>query len=333
MRRSFVALGLTLFSLAFPGLTVAAGSDAANRLWPKPKNNPVEVGHVHWGRDLESALKQSGKSGKPVFLLFQEVPGCDGCADFGQTVLTHPLMIEAIEDEFVPLLVYNNVPGKDEEIRKRFEEPAWNYQVVRFLDSSAKDIIPRKDKVWTIGALSRRMVDTLRAHKRQVPQYLSAVAAEYDDSHHGSSAFAQHCFWVGEAKLGGLEGVVKTEAGWLEGREVTHVVYDREKTNLATIAKAAQAFECADKVYAPKADLRVVSSYTNGELTSDYRCAKDSDQKRQVMTWTALHKIPGLTAMQKTKVNALAGDRAKALEWLSPRQRATILEGAKPKGM
>ncbi len=35
----------------------------------------IEVGSVKWARDLDSALVESGKSGKPVLLLFQEVPG------------------------------------------------------------------------------------------------------------------------------------------------------------------------------------------------------------------------------------------------------------------
>jgi len=37
--------------------------------------NPVEVGDVYWGRDFDAALKMSAESGKPVLVLFQEVPG------------------------------------------------------------------------------------------------------------------------------------------------------------------------------------------------------------------------------------------------------------------
>ncbi len=37
--------------------------------------NPIEVGDVHWGRDFDAALEMSAKSGKPVLVLFQEVPG------------------------------------------------------------------------------------------------------------------------------------------------------------------------------------------------------------------------------------------------------------------
>ncbi len=38
-------------------------------------DNPKELGLVHWGRDLDVALEASQKSERPVFLLFQEVPG------------------------------------------------------------------------------------------------------------------------------------------------------------------------------------------------------------------------------------------------------------------
>ena len=34
-----------------------------------------ELGTVKWGRDLDKGLALSKESGKPVFLLFQEVPG------------------------------------------------------------------------------------------------------------------------------------------------------------------------------------------------------------------------------------------------------------------
>ena len=36
---------------------------------------PVEIGTVAWGGELEAGFAESRESGKPVFLLFQEVPG------------------------------------------------------------------------------------------------------------------------------------------------------------------------------------------------------------------------------------------------------------------
>ncbi len=139
---------------------------------------PVEVGAVSWQRDLEPAYGQSENSGKPVLILFQEVPGCAGCQQFGREVLSNPQIVEAIENEFVPVLVHNNRPGKDAEILKSFGEPAWNFQVIRFLDSKGKDLIPRKDKVWTVPTVAARMVKALEVAKREVPGYLRALAGK-----------------------------------------------------------------------------------------------------------------------------------------------------------
>ena len=36
---------------------------------------PVELGTVKWSRDYAAGLEAVKESGKPMFLLFQEVPG------------------------------------------------------------------------------------------------------------------------------------------------------------------------------------------------------------------------------------------------------------------
>ncbi len=75
------------------------------------------------------------------------------------------------------MLVYNNRSGgMDRELLERYGEPAWNFQVIRFLDAEGEDIIPRKDRVWTTSGVARRMVKTLRVVKRPVPNYLENLA-------------------------------------------------------------------------------------------------------------------------------------------------------------
>ena len=63
MKRSILFLaGACLVALAF--------------LQAKPgAKQPVEIGTVQWLRDYDLAIAESKKSGKPVFALFQEVPG------------------------------------------------------------------------------------------------------------------------------------------------------------------------------------------------------------------------------------------------------------------
>jgi len=36
---------------------------------------PAELGRVPWGRDYDAAVKQARENGKPLLLMFSEVPG------------------------------------------------------------------------------------------------------------------------------------------------------------------------------------------------------------------------------------------------------------------
>jgi Ser/Thr protein kinase RdoA (MazF antagonist) len=91
--------------------------------------------------------------------------------------LSDPLLVRAIENEFIPVLVYNNrTGGMDGALMERYREPAWNYQVIRFLDGEGRDVIPRKDRVWTTGGVAARMIEALRAVDRPVPNYLKDLA-------------------------------------------------------------------------------------------------------------------------------------------------------------
>ncbi len=267
-------------------------------------DQPVEVGKVGWGRDHDAALAKAKETGKPVFMLFQEVPGCQGCQNFGKEVLSDPLVIEAIESDFVALLIHNNTGGKDAEILKRYEEPAWNFQVIRFIDSEGKDLIPRKDRVWSIEELVPRMMMALDEAGKE-----SAVLElmEPDIRARRQLALAQRCFWTGELRLGEIEGVLRTEAGWMEGREVTLVDYDPKLISREDLIAQAKAISCADKVY-------------SGPALAGYKVAKESDQKKQLQG-TAFAKLQGLGPYQRTKINAYARSRPEeAKKYLTPRQ-------------
>ncbi|WP_193212995.1 VPGUxxT family thioredoxin-like (seleno)protein, type 2 [Luteolibacter marinus] len=272
--------------------------------------NPVEVGTVNWSRDLDQSLAAAKQSGKPVFLLFQEVPGCAGCKNFGREVLSAPSIVGMIERNFIPVLVHNNKDGKDAEILRRYQERAWNYQVVRFLDGEGKDLIPRKDHVWTREALTRRMREALAKAGRE-----EAAAAPATRQ----VAFAQHCFWTGEMKLGAIEGTVRTEAGFFRGREVTLVDYDPATIRLEDLIRSARTAGVADAVYLSGEDQAApagAAGFGNATLLDDsYRKAPASDQKRQ-LKGTKFSKLD-LTPEQATKVNAFARtDSRKAASFL-----------------
>jgi hypothetical protein len=110
--------------------------------------------------------------------------------DFGRQVLSHPLLVEAIETLFTPVAIYNNVKGRDAVILKRYEEPSWNNPVVRFVDAKGVDLIPRRDRVWSPSGIAARMAEALAAAKRTVPEYLRLLALPTEKKFLRKASFA-----------------------------------------------------------------------------------------------------------------------------------------------
>ncbi|MEQ9323688.1 MAG: VPGUxxT family thioredoxin-like (seleno)protein, type 2, partial [Polyangiaceae bacterium] len=269
---------------------------------PAPPNNPKELGWVRWHRNYDEASALSARTGKPLFLLFQEVPGCATCVGFGETVLAHPLLVEAIEAEFVPVAIHNNKPGHDRAVLERFREPTWNNPVVRFVDTEGEDLIGRADGVWSTHGIAVRMVKALAAADREVPEYLSWVVQETTPTPERAT-FAMHCYWSGEACLGDIPGVVATRAGWLGGREVVEVEFDPSALTEAELREMGQARGCGD--FVAKAGVA--------------RPASDSDRKYHLGR-TRWRYVP-LTPWQASRVNAALGRSQDPMKWVSPRQR------------
>lgn len=82
----------------------------------------------------------------------------------------------------MPIAIHNNAPGDDEAVLKRFDEPAWNYPVVRYVDAEGGDLIERRDRVYGLGETAARMAAALEAAEQDVPGYLAALAAERPDA-------------------------------------------------------------------------------------------------------------------------------------------------------
>lgn len=310
---------LLLLLITYPGRFISA----------QERTFSIEAGHVQWSRDLDNAFGQSKISGKPIFVLFQEIPGCIGCKTFGKEVLSQPLLVEAIESEFHPVLIYNNrLGGKDEEWLNFFKEPSWNYQVIRFLNSEGEDIIPRKDKVWDIHGVVARMNLALAASGKEIPPYLNTLRLEFDLQNHDQVGLAMACFWTGENILGKIDGVIKTEAGWYNNREITLVTYHRKAIDLQKILEQARKSDCAQEVYLPNRQYTAIKQFPSRTLNfNNYVKAEISDQKRHLQRYPQFTAITNLTEMQQTKLNAfLPGDMHLALRWLSPRQQAIVKE-------
>jgi hypothetical protein len=170
---------------------------------------PVELGIVKFLEDYDQAITISSQEKKPIFLLFQEIPGCSTCTNFGKNILSHPLIVEAISSEFIPLVIPNNKPGKPAQILEKYGEPSWNNPVVRFIDEKGQDIIPRADGIYSAKGMIERMIRTLEKYSRPVPNYLRNLFREFQHDRLQMATYSMGCYWEGEKRLGSIEGVMR----------------------------------------------------------------------------------------------------------------------------
>ncbi len=208
---------------------------------------PRELGDVTWSRSLDRSLAAARASGKPVLILFDEVPGCQTCVRYGEVVLTDPLLVEAAETLFEPVAIYNNRGGNDRRALERFGEPAWNNPVVRIVSAEGKGLAPRHAGDYSREGLAKNMVTALEAAGRPVPPYLQSLV---EPAAPARATFSMYCFWSGEACLGSIPGVVGARTGFIDGREGVEVTYDPDRISLAELARAAKAKGCAERFHA-----------------------------------------------------------------------------------
>jgi len=127
-------------------------------------------------------------------------------------------------------------------------------------------------------------------------------------------AICQYCFWTGELKIGAIDGVTQTEAGFMDGREVTLVKYDPKVVTVEKILKQAKADGVATGIY-----LEDPSKLPGSKKFTGYRAAPKSDQKKQIQG--TIFAGLDLTPEQATKVNAFArSNPQKAMKYLTPNQ-------------
>lgn len=266
---------------------------------PLQVDQPEELGDVRWVRGFAKAQEASRKSGKPMLVLFDEVPGCHTVKTYGKRVLRHPLIVEAAETHFVPVVVYNNVEGDDREVLESFGEPTWNNPVVRIMTADRKELVPRVNGDYTTAGLASAMTAALG---KGAPDWLRLFADEARARRAGTrkATYSMYCFWTGEAHMGQKPGVVGTRTGFAGGREVVEIEYDPTVVDETALASHAR-----------KADITPFA-------TNEIRPSRKDDRYR--LRHTAYKHVPML-GIQASKANAAIARREDPSRYFSPRQR------------
>lgn len=289
-----------------------------------PKGNPVELGKVSWLRNYDEAMAVAQKKELPVLVLFQEVPGCSNCTKFGNDILSHPLVVEAIETCFVPLCIYNNQSGHDREILDKYKEPSWNNPVIRILDRNGRDLVPRQPDFRSLSKTLGSMTAGITASGSEIPDYLDLLKEEADAAENGSLAdiyFSMYCFWSGEKEIGGLDGVVATQAGYMHGKEVVRVTYRPDRAKVADLYEKVGKKGCADDIYGSVAAGENLVVRPAGTFRKD-------DQDKYYLYGSHYKSVP-MTELQKMKVNRALGTGSDPDIFLSPRQLSWLRSGNK----
>ncbi len=265
-----------------------------------------ELGEVRWLRDYDRALALAAEQGKPVLLLFQEVPGCSTCVRFGQDVLTHPLMVELIADRFVPVAIFNNHPGADAEILRRYDEPSWNNPVVRFLGPDGAELLPKLADRYDALGLHEKITAVLEMLGDDVPGYFRLLGrdllVEYGLSKHVT--YTTPCFWSGETSLAQHPAVITTDACWVDGEEAVQVHFEPREASRTDLDSYARA-----EGFSP--------------IESD---GFELDREPQFyLRKIAARHLP-LTPAQRTRINLAVPYRRSLADVLSPQQSAWLAD-------
>jgi len=291
-----------------------------------PATQPKELGKVKWLRDLKEASSQSASSNKPIFLLFQEVPGCATCRNYGHNVLSHPLIVEAIETYFVPLAIYNNKEGKDREVLNYFKEPSWNNPVVRIIDHKKNNLTTRISGNYSALALTEAMIEVLKQEQKAIPPYLDLLHEELMIKAQGTETayLSMYCFWSGEKKIADIDGVIETQAGFMDGREVVKVDFSPSIISYDDLLKSAKTKSCAGHVYSDNLVQQLTAEKVVGSEHASEKKSFRMDKETKYYLYKSSYKYIPMTKLQAVKANSLIGQGQSPNEVLSPRQVALL---------
>jgi len=286
------------------------------------KDAPLELGQVEWIRNFDEATAKANEQNKPLLVLFQEVPGCSTSSGYGENVLSHPLIVEAIETLFVGVAIYNNHKGEDERVLNSFGEPSWNNPVVRIMTPERKELASRLSGDYTTPGLVRAMITALENYNKPVPRYLSLLAQELNANNGRSerAVFAMHCFWVGEGKLANINGVISTKPGFMGGYEVVELKFNPEIISFEDLVKRAKSNNVASNIFTENEVQSAVAKDIVGEGSVSPRSSFRADSKPKYYLSGTLYRYVPMTNLQIARVNASLGSLQSPDSFLSPRQ-------------
>ncbi len=120
------------------------------------------------------------------------------------------------------------------------------------------------------------------------------------------ATYSMYCFWSGETHLAKAAGVLHTESGFMDGKEVVKVIYDPSLISKYDLDAYASEGSCQK--------MEKGSSYTFSEKDSNYQFK------------SSIYKHIPLLDSQKTRINSYLSGRDDPASVLSPQQLTWLKE-------
>jgi hypothetical protein len=215
-------------------------------------------------------------------------------------------MVELIADRFVPVAIFNNRPGADAEILRRYHEPSWNNPVVRFLGPDGVELLPKLADRYDALGLHEKITAVLEMLGPDVPGYFRLLERDLLVEYGLGKCvtYTVPCFWSGETSLAQHPAVITTDAGWADGEEVVRIHYDPRA-----------------------ATRRDLDAYARSEgFSPSDRGSFEIDREPQFYLRKSPARFLPLTPAQRTQINLALPYGGSLEDLLSPQQSAWLAD-------
>lgn len=317
------------------------------------RNKSETLGRLTFKYDAKSfphALEESRYTDKPVLLLFQATQGAPDAVAMGESVLSHPLLIEAIESLFIPVFVdVAGVSPDDVQLLARYHENCHRGTVIRIVNSKGHDLaVKLEGSRCSVGNIAKAMREALDRKTLQVPKYLKLLEEEHLALVDVPSKTVRTTARVvvvttkatkkAEIGFAELSGVIAVECGKISGTRAVKVTYNPDVIDCKAVFLHAIFHVFVESVYWTDMDQMVslqsqvlkVDNPPSLEQLGSTPFSRGKDPKHFLRT-TLLRYVP-LTALQALQANlAISKNQHELLDdLLSPRQLA-IFEAVETK--
>lgn len=266
------------------------------------KNESDELGCIQFEyQSIEEAQQAAARRQIPILCIEAEVPGD---VTSGQTIFSHPLIVEAAESLFVTVQGRQLEPQDDDNCDRRFFCNSSCRTRVRILDHKGVDVLAPVEHM-TVAEVVSALVRGLEAYGIHVPQYLKLLFEEETGKlqvlsktrfrkTEGEAVFGIFDPVAAEVEFAGVEGVLSTRSGALVRQAVVRVTYDTQRLTYGELVRHALRRTGATSIYYESNDERIAAQLEVQHF-QDYRKV----QRRYAVDATTEDSIPDIKVLEQ----------------------------------